>query len=472
MTIRERIVGMLGGTVAKAPNGALVTTGGTWLGFPSSTTIPPGQGDRCGPGSWQRNIGGIPDSTLLSFSAVYACINAISSDIAKLPWLMWKQRPGNKGRTMQPKHPMQAVLDKPNQYQTRMDFISQLLVSTLYTGNAYIFLRRSGGVVTEMHVLPPSMVSTLTSPDGDVFYRVSTTPFNVTAINGYADGSTAIIPASDIVHHRLFTLSHPLIGVTPLYAAGASAYAGMSIGENQREFFSNMSRASGVLSAPGKISNELAARLKQDWEGGTTGKNSGRAMVLGEGLDWKPLTMTAVDSQLIEQLRWTIDDVARVYRVPMFLIGDTSKSTYRNSEHMTRQYYSNCLQYHIESLEIRFNQALGFAPNVYAEFDLTALLRTEMDVRFVAYRDALQAGWSTINEVRAMEDLPPVEGGDEPMVQIQYQPLSMAGEPKSVVPSPFGTNTDPDPPKPPTEPDPDDDDEPPAKARRRTRMSP
>jgi HK97 family phage portal protein len=444
MTLRESIARVFTGTVSKAPHGAVVPAGGGWLGFPTSTSFPPGQGDRCGPGSWQRNLNGMPDSTLLSFSAVYACINAISSDIAKLPWLMWKQRPNNKGRTLQPKHPMQAVLDKPNPYQTRMDFVSQLLVSTLFAGNAYVFLRRerSTGAVVEMHVLPPSMVTPVMSADGDVFYRVSTAPFNVDAINGYADGNTALIPARDIIHHRLMTLSHPLCGVTPLYAAASSSYAGMSISENQRTFFSNMSRASGVLQAPAKISNELAARLKKDWEEAFSGNNVGRTAVLGEGLEWKPLSLNAVDSQLIEQLRWTIDDVARVYRVPMFLIGDASRSTYRNSEHMTRQYYANCLQYHIESLEIRFNQALGFQPNVYSEFDLGALLRTEMDVRFTAYRDALQSGWATVNEVRALEDLPPVDGGDEPMIQIQYQPLSMAGDPK---PTPFSNPAESDP---------------------------
>jgi len=451
MKLREAAARVLTGIVSKAPVSPATMSGGGWVGFGTST-FPPGQGDRCGPGSWQRNIGGVPDSTMLSFSAVYACINAISSDIAKLPWLMWKQRPGNKGRTLQPKHPMQAVLEKPNQYQTRMDFISQLLVSTLYTGNAYVYLERDqSDAVIGMHVLPPTMVNLMMSADGDVFYSVSPAPFNVEALNGYVTGKgSAIVPARDIVHHRLFTLAHPLVGVTPLYAAASSAMAGLSISENQRKFFSNMSRASGVLQAPAKISNELAARLKKDWEEAFTGSNLGRTAVLGEGLEWKPLSMNAVDSQLIEQLRWTGDDVARVYRVPSFMIGDSSKATYRNSEHMTRQYYANCLQYHIEALEIRFNQALGFPPNVYAEFDLTALLRTEMDVRFTSYRDALQAGWSTVNEIRALEDLPPVPGGDEPMIQIQYQPLSMAGEPKAVPPA-FSNPADPpdpaDPPK-------------------------
>ena len=146
--------------------------------------------------------------------------------------------------------------------------------------------------------------------------------------------------------------------------------------------------------------------------------------MLGEGLEWQPLTITAVDSQLIEQLRWTGDDVARVYRVPTFMLGDLSKSTYKNSEQMQRTYYSGCLQYHIEALEARFDAGLEVEPRHGIEFRIENMLRTEIDVRFEAYAKALQSSWLTINEVRAEERRSKIAGGDEPMVQIQYAPLS------------------------------------------------
>src|SRR5260370_32625319 len=98
--------------------------------------------------------------------------------------------------------------------------------------------------------------------------------------------------------------------------------------------------------------------------------------------------------------------------------GDMSKVTYRNTEQMGRTYLSGCLSFHIEALQQRFQRAFDFPPTFEIKLDLTAFLRTEMDVRFDAYGKALNAGWQSINEVRAQEGLMPVPGGEEPRVQM------------------------------------------------------
>jgi HK97 family phage portal protein len=183
-----------------------------------------------------------------------------------------------------------------------------------------------------------------------------------------------------------------------------------------------------VLTAPGKISKDTADRLKEDWDNNYTGQRYGKTAVLPEGLKWEPLTITAQDAQLIEQLRWSVEDVARVFRVPPFMLGDTTKTSYRNSEQLARAYLSGCLSYHIEALEQRFARAFEFPVDYELKFDLSTLLRAEIDVRYAAYQQALSSAWATINEVRAQEGLAPVEGGDEPHIQIQYVPLSASGK--------------------------------------------
>jgi phage portal protein BeeE len=224
-------------------------------------------------------------------------------------------------------------------------------------------------------------------------------------------------------------------------------------------FFRNNSRPSGVLVAPGKISKEVAELLKLKWEENFSGGRIGRTAVLGDGLKWEPLTLTATDAQLIDQLRYSVEDVARVYRVPLFLLGELSKVSYRNSEQMNRGYYSGCLQYHIEAIEARLDRAFALPEGVYVEFDLEPLLRTEIDIRFNAYKTAIQSGFKTINEVRKKEGDKPLPGGDEPLVQVQYMPLSQLGkqakQPKQpatpssepVAPAPAG-GTDTPPPEP------------------------
>jgi HK97 family phage portal protein len=379
-------------------------------------------------GAWQMNRECFGPQGI--FSAVYACIAIIASDVAKLPPRIRRRLP-NGSKEDHENHPASRTLWYPNTYQTRVDFWGQFMCSSLFTGNTYVLLVRDERlVVREMHILDPRRVFTLIAEDGSVFYQIGQE--RLAELLG-----TEIIPARNILHHRLLTLTHPLIGVTPLYAAGVSALTGQTIQQNSYSFFSNMSRASGVLTAPGKISNELAARMKNEWDQNFKGGAMGRTAVLGEGMKWEPLTISAADAQLIEQLRWSVEDVARCFRVPSYMLTDAAKVSFKNAEQLARNYYSQTLQYHIESIEARIDAAFDLADDIYCEFDLTALLRMELDVRMQAYREGIQSGVLTINEARRMEELPPKKGGDEPLVQLQYRPLSMAGEPApSSVPPP------------------------------------
>lgn len=389
-------------------------------------------------GAWQMNrecfgAGGI-------FSAVYACIAIIAGDLAKLPPRIRMLKPDG-AKVDAPNNPAANVLYYPNRYQTRVDFWGQFMSSALFTGNTYVYLARDGlGVIREMHILDPRRVTVLMGEDGSVFYRIGQE--QLAELLG-----TEVLPARDILHHRLLTLTHPLCGVSPLYAAGVSALTGQTIQQNSYSFFANMSRASGVLTSPGKISNDLAARLKTEWDQNFKGGSMGRTAVLGEGMKWEPLTISAADAQLIEQLRWSVEDVARCFRVPTYMLTDASKVSFKNTEQLARNYYSQTLQYHIESIEARIDHAFELADDIYCEFDLSALLRMELDARMSAYQTGINAGILTINEARKMEELEPKTGGDEPLVQMQYRPLSMAGQPTTGLP--------PSPPEPEPEPEPD-----------------
>jgi HK97 family phage portal protein len=357
------------------------------------------------------------------FSAVYACIAIIAGDVAKLPPMIRRTLPDGSKENY-PNHPTARVLSYPNSYQTRVDFWGQFMSSCLFTGNTYVYLvRDQRGVVSEMHILDPRRVRVMMGEDGSIFYNIGGMERLASLL------ATDYIPARDILHHRLLTLNHPLVGLTPLYAAGVSAMTGQTIQQNSYAFFANMSRASGVLTAPGKISPDLASRLKSEWDTNFKGGSMGRTAVLGEGMKWEPLTISAADAQLIEQLRWSVEDVARCFRVPSYMLTDASKISFKNAEQLARNYYSQTLAYHIESIEARIDVAFDLKGDIYCEFDLTSLLRMELDARMAAYREGINAGVLTINEARKLEELSPKEGGNEPLVQAQYRPLSMAGEP-------------------------------------------
>lgn len=398
------------------------------------------------PGAWQMNRECWGPSGI--FSAVYACIAIIAGDMAKLPPRVRLQK-ADGSKVDQPNHTAALVLNNPNTYQTRVDFWGQFMASALFVGNAYVFLARdAANVIRSMHILDPRQVRVLLSDDGSVFYKIGQERLAELL-------ATDVIPARDILHHRLLTMNHPLVGMTPLYAAGVSAMTGQTIQQNSYAFFANMSRASGVLTSPGKISQELANRLKTEWDQNFKGGQMGRTAVLGEGMKWEPLTISAADAQLIEQLRWSVEDVARCFRVPTYMLTDASKVSFKNAEQLARNYYSQTLQYHIESIEARVDQAFELTGNTFCEFDLAAMMRMEFDARMAAYQQGIQSGVLTINEARKLEELEPMEGGDEPLIQTQYRPLSMAGQPATAPPAPPA-----DPPAPAEPDEPDADDEP------------
>jgi len=403
-------------------------------------------------GEWQnssRESGGAQRKSPLSHSAVYTCINNIGSDISKLPLRVMRPRATGEGREPHVNHPLTRLFTKPNNYQTSLQFLQHYLGSKLWTGNAYtILFRDARGVPESMHALDPTTVTPAVTEEGSVWYHVKADRLNRLTEDLY-------IPARDIIHDRAITLFHPLIGVSPLYAAAVSASIGNSISANSDQFFQNMSRASGTLTAPGEIPPPTADRLKREWDGNYSGLGFGKVAVLGSGLEWKPLTINAADAQLIEQLRFTVEDIGRVYRVPSFMLGET-KLTYRNSEQLARMYYQGCLSYHIEALEQCFNQKFEVSGGVEIEFDLSPLFRLETDLRYDTHSKALNAGIKSINEVRADEDLPPVKGGEEPRLQMQYVPLSTinAAAAAAMGAKPPGTPAAPAP-----APEPEDDDE-------------
>jgi HK97 family phage portal protein len=155
-------------------------------------------------------------------------------------------------------------------------------------------------------------------------------------------------------------------------------------------------RPAGILTAPGFINEETARRLKEQWDAnyGSGGPEVGKTAVLGDGIEYKPIAMTAADAQLIEQLRFSTETVASAFGVPLHMIGGETP-TYNNIEALQGQYYAQCLQAHIESIEVLLDEGLGLGPsfgnNLGVEFDLDGLLRMDTATRVQAAANAVKS---------------------------------------------------------------------------------
>lgn len=373
-------------------------------------------------GAWQRNLGSMnTPQNVLGFSAVYACVSLIAGDISKLR-IKLMQDDNDNGISTEVRgfdSPFLPVLKKPNDYQTRIQFMMSWIVSKLLYGNFYALKGRepSRRLVTDLYPLDPCTVTPLVAENGAVYYRL------------YRDylaevgDDNVIVPASEIIHDRMITPWHPLLGVSPIFACGMAAIQGLSIESNSTKFFENMSRPSGILTAPGKIANETAERLKNSWEANYQGGNLGKLAVLGDGLEYQPMTIPPADAQLIEQLRMSVEQIARCFHVPGYKIGLPASMTLGNSAQYDSDYYTQCLQALIEACELLFDEGLELPAKYHTEFDIDGLLRMDPQAQAETNKIRISAGELSPNEARAGRGLAPVKGGESPYLQQQNYSL-------------------------------------------------
>jgi HK97 family phage portal protein len=356
-------------------------------------------------------------------AAVEACVGALSQTIASLPLRHLRTLP-NGGTQVVNNSPATRVLRKPNAYQTRADFILNLVRHEQLSGNGYAGARRGpDGKIISLHPLPAT-TQPYVGADGSVFY----------AIGAGSDPLTPeptvdrFLPARDVLHTRLHCPSHPLVGESPILAASLAIESANAIGSHLSAFFRNMTRPSGYLSSPKPLKSEQATQLREMWESAYSAENSGRVAVLFDGLEWKPMSITSVDAQLIESYKMTVEDVARVFRVPLAIIGVMGGATYSNTETLIRHWLASGLGYVIEHIELALDALFELPPEEYIAFDVEYLLRADFAARIEGLVKGVQGGLFSPNEAREKEGLPAVEHGDEPRLQAQVVPLSFAGK--------------------------------------------
>lgn len=416
MGIIQRLMSRFRTKAAVAP---IRATGG-WLSFIAEPFA----------GAWQRNIVKTQKS-VLTHSAVYACIDRIATDIGKLPLRLVQKDSGGIWEETEAAA-FSPVLRKPNRYQTRQKFIEQWVHSKLITGNAYILKERdSRNVVVALYVLDPCRVRAFVAPDGSVFYQIGDD--NLAGLQQ----TNMQVPESEIIHDVMSAIYHPLSGVSPISACALPASHGLNIQEYSSFFFANRANPGGMLTAPGIINQETADRLKAAWETRYSGENAGRIFVAGDGLKYEPLSLTAVDSQLIEQLKWTAEQVCTCFHVPAYKVGIGAPPAYNNIGALNTQYYAEALQGLIESIELLLAEGLALPSQYRACFDLEHLLLMDMMARMEIAEKAVRAAVWSPNEARRKFNYGKVTGGDSPYLQQQNFSLAALAK-RDALADPFG----------------------------------
>jgi len=388
-------------------------------------------------GAWQRDVV-IDRDAVMAQSTVFACITLIASDIAKLR-IKLVQKAGAIWEETE-SAAFSPVLRKPNRYQTWLKFAEQWTVSKLAHGNTYVLKERDRrNIVVAMYVLDPQRVQPMVADSGDVYYQLQSD--NLTGV----PEDLPAVPASEIIHDRMVCLFHPLIGVSPIFACGLAGTQALAIQRNSAKFFENMSRPSGILTAPGHIANDTALRMKEHWQTNYGGENLGKVAVLGDGLKYEAMSVNAVDAQLVDQLKLSAENVCAVFHVPAYMVGAGPVPANNNIQALTLQYYGQCLQPLIESMETSLDDGLGLGiegdtRRTGVELCLDDLARMDSATLIDGLVKAVGGAIMTPDEARSKLNLANTPGGGS--VYIQQQNFSLpAIEKRDSKPDPFATGS-------------------------------
>lgn len=359
----------------------------------------------------------------LQLSTIWACVRLISGTISTLPLFVYERTEtnGRETRAVAREHPLYALLhDSPNADMTAVEFWECAVMGLLLWGNTYV-LKTYGARdrLVALDPLNPALMTVMRTLDGDVRYL-------------YADPrGQREYTERDIWHIKGFG-SDGLVGLSPIGMGWRSVVGAANISKASSELFGKSMKPDAVLSTKEILTPDQRRQMKDKLMGSLFG-GEGHRMMLLEATDYKQLTISPLDAQMVEQSAASVEDLCRWFQVPPSMIGHgTAVSNWGTGR---EQINLGFLQYVLDPYLVRFQQSIAKhlltaaeRRRYFAEFSREGLLRADSAGRAAFYSAMTQNGIYTRNFCRSLENLEPLEGGDELTVQSNLVPLSKLGE--------------------------------------------
>lgn len=347
----------------------------------------------------------VNEKTAQSVSAVYACVQAIAETTASLPLILFKRAGEDRERASG--HPLYAVLhDMANPEQTALEAREYMQACVLLRGNAFArIVRGMDGQVRELWPLPPDRVTVLRAA-GKIAYD-------------YTDGSGILrrLLAHEVLHLRHRLGDDGVLGVSPIAAARGVVELALAESEHGVNTFRNGAKLLGVLKFPGVLKADQREAIKASWGSQYAGAaNAGRTAILEGGVDFQSVSMSLEDAEWIASRQFSVEEVARLFRVPPTVIGDLRHGNYSNSVEMARQFVTMTLRRHLVAWEQAIAKQLLTEENrrtYFAEHQVEGLLRGDSVNRADFYAKGIATGWMLPSEARRLENLSTIEGIDD-----------------------------------------------------------
>jgi len=337
----------------------------------------------------------INETVALGIPAVFACVRVLSEAIASLPLITYKKFNNGDRERARDFSLFRLLHDSPNPLMTSFELRELLVGHLCLRGNAYCYIERDQGEIVALWPLHPDKI-TVEVQGRELVYKHQ------------SDGIEKVYPMSDILHIRGLS-ADGITGYSPLTLLRDSFGYCKAVQEYSSSYFKNDASPGGILSTPNTLGPDARANLQKAWAGGHEGKGKHhKVAVMDSDLKWQSIGISPQDSQLIESQKFSVVEIARVFRVPLNLIQDHERSTYSNVVEQNRSFLVHCLQPWLTRIEQAMMKSLlteSEKEKYFIEFLTQDFLRSDTKTRFESYKVAIDAGFLTIDEVRQLENM-------------------------------------------------------------------
>lgn len=353
-----------------------------------------------------------PPDAALQISAVFACVEILAQTISTLPLYVYR----DKGGVRVPDKMSRLWLllhESPNRWMTPSEFLSAMVVNRMLRGNAYALIERdSAGEPIALVPLSPDQMEVSVVEGGEVYVY-------------YQDGDITALAPENVIHWK--GLGNGFLGLSKLDFMRATTNEAIRAQDNANSLYGKGSKPTGVLQTDSKLSAEQVTALMTRFQTNMTSSGGG-LIIADRGLKYSQMSLSPADAQLLETRRFTIEEICRWFGVPGVLVGTTGQTTWGSGiEQIVSGFHKFTIGPLCKQLEQVLERRLKNYEPITIEFKMDGLLRTDPASRANFYSTMSQNGAMTRNEIRRLENLPPVEGGDELTAQSNLVPLRKLG---------------------------------------------
>jgi HK97 family phage portal protein len=350
----------------------------------------------------------VDSKTALQINAVYSAVSLISDTISSLPVDAYVRRDGAR----YPFRPAPEWVYKPDVDTTKEAFWGAVIVSMLIDGNAYVrVFSNPQGEIVNMMVLNPLEVEPIHNGLGQLMFR--------------HESMDRLLSSEEVVFIPDVVRPGHVKGVARVEALKENLGLSLALQNYAARFFGAGTHTSGVIEFPGNLTGEQAKAMQEAFDSRHRGwQKAHKTAIISGGAKYVPTTVDNDKAQFIEARKFAVEEIARAFRVPPSMLAVEGSYTYSSVEQQNLAFVTHCLRPIIQKLESAFSPLMSRTQggeNAFIKFNIDGLLRADIENRMNAYSTGLQSGFLTVNDVRRLEDLRPI---DDPSADLPRVPLA------------------------------------------------